>query len=216
MPRAGRRRRTGEGEGEEAPVSDSPVLNILGLCRYYRVRHWMDSLWMTEVGVAGGRVDLMVVDLRTHEVIGYEVKVSRGDFLQDRKWSSYTPYFNRFYLATLPGVVVKGELPAEVGHLEMRGDGDERRLVAVQHGRPLQPRFTRRTLGEEHLLKTMLAYLRDFNWRSDRLLRVHCAKCGHWSPVRDPRGLPFGRNDNPKLAAESDRHAAAIVKEEAS
>ena len=90
---------------------------IMSLCRYFRIRNNADSLYMTEVGVSGGRVDLMVVDLRTHEVIGYEVKISREDFLNDKKWPSYTPYFNRFYFATLPGVIRKGELPLEIGHI---------------------------------------------------------------------------------------------------
>jgi hypothetical protein len=169
---------------------------IMSLCRYFRIRNVADSLYMTEVGIAGGRVDLMVIDLRTHEVIGYEVKVTRQDFLSDRKWSSYTPYFNRFYFATLPGVILPGELPPEIGHVEMRGSGDAgdaRRLVQVQKGPRLQPVFTRKNLGEAHLVNLLLGYMRDFNWRQQRKLRVTCPKCRTQTDAEDPRGIPFGK-----------------------
>ena len=153
----------------------------------------MDSLYMTEVGIAGGRVDLMVIDLRTHAVIGYEVKVSRSDFKGDKKWPSYTPYFNRFYFATPPGIVLPGEIPEEIGLVELRGEGTKKHLVQVQKGAELQSRFTRRSLGEAHFINLLLGYMRDFNWRHNSKRGVVCRKCQEWNNLDDPRGVPFGR-----------------------
>jgi len=50
-------------------------------------------------------------------IIGYEIKVDRQDFLHDEKWQEYLPYCNSFYFACPPGVIAPEELPAEVGLL---------------------------------------------------------------------------------------------------
>lgn len=47
--------------------------------------------------------------------IGYEIKVSRGDFLRDEKWQSYLPYCNRFYFVSPAGVIKADEVPEEAG-----------------------------------------------------------------------------------------------------
>lgn len=186
----------------DKPVDENEAtpIEIMSLCRYFRIRAWMDSLYMTEVGIAGGRVDLMVVDLRTFDIYGYEVKSSRSDFTSDKKWKSYVPFFNYFYFATPPGIIDKKELPPEVGLLECRSTKGEnsrsRQLVQVKRAQLLQPMFVK-SLGERHLIRTLLGYMRDWNWRHERLLHVDCPKCGIQVPCRDPRGLPFG-NYSPK------------------
>lgn len=48
-------------------------------------------------------------------IIGYEIKVSRGDFLQDNKWHLYLQYCNEFYFVVPKGLVSKEELPEGVG-----------------------------------------------------------------------------------------------------
>lgn len=41
----------------------------------------------------------------------YEIKVSRGDFLQDPKWHLYLQYCNEFYFVVPKGMVKKEEIP---------------------------------------------------------------------------------------------------------
>lgn len=48
-------------------------------------------------------------------IIGYEIKVSRGDFKQDGKWHLYLQYCNEFYFVVPTGSVKKEELPDNVG-----------------------------------------------------------------------------------------------------
>lgn len=48
---------------------------------------------------------------------GYEIKVSRGDFRRDQKWTRYLRYCSHFYFVALPGVIDPGELPDDVGLL---------------------------------------------------------------------------------------------------
>jgi hypothetical protein len=48
-------------------------------------------------------------------ITGYEVKVSRSDFLRDEKFTSYLPYVHELYIATPAGLVKREELPQEIG-----------------------------------------------------------------------------------------------------
>lgn len=48
-------------------------------------------------------------------ITGYEIKVSRGDFLQDAKWHLYLQYCNEFYFVVPNGLISKEELPDNVG-----------------------------------------------------------------------------------------------------
>lgn len=49
---------------------------------------------------------------------GYEIKVSRSDFLGDEKWRNYLGMCNYLYFATPPGLIDKNELPPEIGLIE--------------------------------------------------------------------------------------------------
>lgn len=48
-------------------------------------------------------------------ITGYEIKVSRGDFLQDNKWHLYLQYCNEFYFVVPAGFIAKEEIPENVG-----------------------------------------------------------------------------------------------------
>lgn len=48
-------------------------------------------------------------------ITGYEIKVSRSDFLQDDKWHLYLQYCNKFYFVVPAGLIKKEELPDDVG-----------------------------------------------------------------------------------------------------
>lgn len=48
-------------------------------------------------------------------ITGYEVKVSRGDFLQDNKWHKYLPYCNELYFAVPNNLVDPSELSDGIG-----------------------------------------------------------------------------------------------------
>lgn len=50
-------------------------------------------------------------------VTAYEIKVSRSDFLQDKKWQYYLTCCNEFFFACPHGLIQPTELPPEVGLL---------------------------------------------------------------------------------------------------
>jgi hypothetical protein len=47
--------------------------------------------------------------------VGYEIKVSRADFEQDQKWTSYLPLCHAFYFACPAGLIRSTDLPKGVG-----------------------------------------------------------------------------------------------------
>lgn len=59
----------------------------------------------------------------------YEVKVSRSDFLNDRKWRGYLPYCNEFFFVAPKGIIDPSELPPEAGLLVLLGGAEGKRLV---------------------------------------------------------------------------------------
>ena len=48
-------------------------------------------------------------------ITGYEIKVSRQDFLNDQKWQEYMDYCHAFYFVCPLGLIHPDELPKEVG-----------------------------------------------------------------------------------------------------
>lgn len=63
--------------------------------------------------------------------IGYEVKVSRSDFLNDGKWPDYLPLCHLFYFVAPKGVIQLAELPDGIGLMEAIGgqNGNTPRIV---------------------------------------------------------------------------------------
>ncbi len=49
------------------------------------------------------------------QIRGYEVKVSRSDFLRDAKYSQYLPYFHEFYFVVPAGMVQRQEVEENIG-----------------------------------------------------------------------------------------------------
>ncbi len=52
---------------------------------------------------------------RHPRMIGYEIKVSRSDFLQDKKWPEYLPLCNELYFVCPAKLIQPEELPEHVG-----------------------------------------------------------------------------------------------------
>ena len=57
-------------------------------------------------------------------ITGYEVKVSRGDFVRDEKWHGYLRYCHQFYFVCPVGLIKPEELPPEVGLIYYNAEKD--------------------------------------------------------------------------------------------
>lgn len=56
-------------------------------------------------------------------ITGYEIKISRGDFLRDDKWQEYMPLCHRFLFACPAGLLKPNEMPEGVGLIEVTEKG---------------------------------------------------------------------------------------------
>ena len=83
-----------------------------------------DDLFLTEVktGATWSNKDLLKFDAiaikkswAKPRLTGYEVKVSRSDFLNDQKWPDYLPHCRCFSFVCPKGLIQPEELTDEVG-----------------------------------------------------------------------------------------------------
>lgn len=67
------------------------------------------------------RMDMVVVKKTWSpvSVLGIEVKVSRSDFLADKKWTDYLQYCTEFYFACPAGLIQPNEITSDVGLIWM-------------------------------------------------------------------------------------------------
>ena len=78
-----------------------------------------DDIYTEEIqqGEWPGRLDAVAIKKSWARpcITGYEVKVSRNDFLNDEKWRYYLDSVNKLYFVCPPGLIEKSELPSDVG-----------------------------------------------------------------------------------------------------
>ncbi len=86
-------------------------------------KHEKRDLFFTEVCAGGAsngrRLDAVAVmpSWKDRRVCGYEVKVSRSDFLRDDKWPAYLSVCHQFSFACPAGLIAKEELNDNIGLL---------------------------------------------------------------------------------------------------
>jgi len=84
----------------------------------------------------GRRLDLFYFNRWNRETKGYEIKVSKEDFLQDHKWQTYLKFCTRFYFIAPTGIIKLEELPDEIGLMEIDVVGDDESILyyKIKHG----------------------------------------------------------------------------------
>ena len=100
------------------------------------VRECKDASW-------GGylRMDAWAMDRSwAHPCMhGYEVKISRADFIGDNKWLGYLALCNRFSFVAPRGIIQPGELSSGVGLLEVVSTGNSLRTIRKSAYREIDP-----------------------------------------------------------------------------
>lgn len=102
----------------------------------------------SEVTLAGRRLDVVALNLwaaRQWRIVGFEIKVSRGDWLREldafQKSEEWCAVVDAFYVVTPPKLVRDGELPEGWGLLELNGSRMmTRRHATTREGRTTIPR----------------------------------------------------------------------------
>lgn len=63
------------------------------------------------------RIDALVIDTRKRWVRGFEIKLSRSDFLRDEKWQLYTQFCSSLSIVCPKGLIAKSEVSDPFGLL---------------------------------------------------------------------------------------------------
>lgn len=107
--------RVGEGESVSR-VTESDITKAL------KAKHYKDIFAaQVKMGQAGSKIMDAVVIKPTWTpitLIGYEIKVSRADFLNDQKYPHYMKTCTLFSFVAPKGVIQKNELPSDAGLIE--------------------------------------------------------------------------------------------------
>jgi len=118
-------------------------LTAMGLARLLGERHAQD-VFLPECNLGSAwascrRLDVWVLKKTWSPLttIGYELKVSRSDFLRDDKWYEYLPYCHELYFVCPRGLIAPEELPENVGLLWASANG--RKLYAKRRAVRREP-----------------------------------------------------------------------------
>ena len=106
-----------------AKVTASAVAQLL------LARH-QDDVWAQEIAIVPGnkrRIDFWAMTKSHSNLLtqGYEIKVSRGDFMGDNKWMDYLAACNRLYLVCPYGMVAPEEIMPEAGLIWVTKNGSK-------------------------------------------------------------------------------------------
>lgn len=89
-----------------------------------------DDVWASEIATKSHgrrRIDFWAM-AKSHAkpwVTGYEIKISRSDFLNDNKWMDYLPICNRLYMVCPHGMVSPDEIMPEAGLMWATASGSK-------------------------------------------------------------------------------------------
>jgi hypothetical protein len=141
---------------------------------------------------------------------GYEVKVSRGDFLRDEKWRDYLPLCSAFYFVCPCGLIDPKELPSEAGLLWVAKTGgrlwDKKRApLRKTSGDDLEPVFRYILMARSRIGPEISKAASVEEWRRFAEQRREERSLGHCNSKRVHQTL---RDRVYKVEAENKRLAA--------
>jgi hypothetical protein len=93
------------------------------------------------------RIDAAIIDVSKRWIRGFEIKVSRADFLADEKWQSYAEFCSSLSMVCPAGLIAPSEIPKPFGLLYISREPvhqytEKTRLVLKWEKKP--KRFQRR------------------------------------------------------------------------
>lgn len=145
----------------------------------HRRYEWPEWHVESEVTLGGRRLDVVALNMwgaRRWRIVGFEIKVSRGDWIREldsfQKSEQWTEVVDSFYVVTPPKLIKADELPVGWGHLELAGS----RMMTRAHAQVREG--DRRTFPREvaarfitRMGQSVEATKRDFKWKLEHELR---------------------------------------------
>lgn len=80
------------------------------------------GIYVPEFTFGAKRIDAAIIDVSKRWIRGFEIKVSRADFLKDEKWQSYSEFTSSLSIVCPEGLIHPGEVPKPFGLLWILND----------------------------------------------------------------------------------------------
>ncbi len=84
------------------------VIQMLSFSTWYGV-------YVPEFTYENMRIDAAIIETRKRWIRGFEIKVSRADFLRDEKWQNYSEFTSSLTLICPEGLIAPEEIPKPFG-----------------------------------------------------------------------------------------------------
>lgn len=104
------------------------------------------GVYVPELTYGQRRVDAAIIDVSKRWIRGFEIKLTRADFLRDEKYHEYTQFTSSLSLVCPAGLIAKAEVPSPYGLLYVsRHQGLNAHVTALQvHWEQKPKRYQRR------------------------------------------------------------------------
>jgi hypothetical protein len=102
---------------DDKPVTIEHIHHVLR-----RIGGW-GSVYIPEFTWGGLRIDALVVDTDTRWARGFEIKMTRSDYVRDTKWACYTQFCSSLSIVCPAGLIQKAEVPDPFGLLYVSLEG---------------------------------------------------------------------------------------------
>ena len=80
------------------------------------------GVYVPEFTYNGRRIDAAIIDVSKRWIRGFEIKVSRADYLGDQKWHEYSEFCSSLSIVCPEGLIKKQEVPGPFGLLYITTD----------------------------------------------------------------------------------------------
>lgn len=83
------------------------------------IKKWCLNSWnnifIPEFTYGNKRIDAAIIDINHRWIRGFEIKISRADFLQDDKWTGYSSFCSSLSIACPEGLIKPEEIKKPFG-----------------------------------------------------------------------------------------------------
>lgn len=75
------------------------------------------GVYVPEFTYGSRRIDAAIIDVSKRWIRGFEIKLTRADYLRDEKWQEYTEFCSSLSIVCPEGLIKKEEVPGPFGLL---------------------------------------------------------------------------------------------------
>jgi len=91
------------------------TVTVQDIHEYLRQIGGFYGVYVPELTYGQRRIDAAIIDVKKRWIRGFEIKISRADFLRDEKWHEYSQFCSSLSIACPEGLIEAREVQAPFG-----------------------------------------------------------------------------------------------------